>query len=245
MKPSLRGRKDEAIFSTRRLLRSARNDETNNNMETKIIQITSGKGPAECCLAVALALREMLKEAKAQGLKHEVIDRFPGQENGTLASASLKIDGKGAVAFSESWEGVLQWIAQSPYRKFHKRKNWFIGISVYDTSLLPEWKEKDIVFQTMRSSGPGGQNVNKVESAVRALHVPSGVQVAVSDSRSQLQNKKLAIERLKEAFTLWQIAVLQKTQQEQWQNHNGLERGNPARVYAGKEFKRTKAHGTA
>lgn len=87
--------------------------------------------------------------------------------------------------------------------------------------------------------------MNKVESAVRALHVPSGVQVAVSDSRSQLQNKKLAIERLKEAFTLWQIAVLQKTQQEQWQNHNGLERGNPARVYAGKEFKRTKAHGTA
>lgn len=207
-------------------------------METKIIQITSGKGPAECCLAVALALKEMLKEAKASGLQHEVISRFPAQENGTLASATLKLEGKGAGSFAESWKGVLQWIAQSPYRKFHKRKNWFIGISVYDRSVLPEWKERDIVFQTMRSSGPGGQNVNKVESAVRALHVPSGVQVAVSDSRSQLQNKKLAVERLREAFTLWQIGVLQKTQQEQWQNHHELERGNPARVYAGKEFKR-------
>jgi peptide chain release factor len=214
-------------------------------METKIIQITSGKGPAECCLAVALALKEMLKEAKASGLQHEIIDRFPAQENGTLASATLKLDGKGVATFAESWKGALLWIAQSPYRKFHKRKNWFIGISVYDMSMLPEWKEKDITFQTMRSSGPGGQNVNKVESAVRALHVPSGVQVAVSDSRSQLQNKKLAVERLKEAFTLWQITVLQKTQQEQWQNHNELERGNPARTYAGKEFKRTKTHGTA
>lgn len=227
------------------MLRSARHDETNNNMETKIIQITSGKGPAECCLAVALALKEMLREAKASGLQHEVIDRFPGQENGTLASATLKLDGKGAAAFMESWNGVLLWIAQSPYRKFHKRKNWFIGISVYDQAMLPEWKEKDIVFQTMRSSGPGGQNVNKVESAVRALHVPSGVQVAVSDSRSQLQNKKLAVERLKAAFTLWQITVLQKTQQEQWQNHNGLERGNPVRVYAGKDFIKQKTNGTA
>lgn len=207
-------------------------------METKIIQITSGKGPAECCLAVALALKEMLKEAKTSGLQHEVISRFPAQENGTLASATLKLEGKGAGSFAESWKGVLQWIAQSPYRKFHKRKNWFIGISVYDMSVLPEWKERDIVFQTMRSSGPGGQNVNKVESAVRALHVPSGVQVAVSDSRSQLQNKKLAVERLKEAFTLWRISVLQQAQQEQWQNHHELERGNPARVYAGKEFKR-------
>lgn len=207
-------------------------------METKIIQITSGKGPAECCLAVALALKEMLREAKASGLQHEVISRFPAQENGTLASATLKLEGKGATSFAESWKGVLQWIAQSPYRKFHKRKNWFIGISVYDKSVLPEWKERDIVFQTMRSSGPGGQNVNKVESAVRALHVPSGVQVAVSDSRSQLQNKKLAVERLREAFTLWQISVLQNTQQEQWLNHHELERGNPARVYAGKEFKR-------
>jgi peptide chain release factor len=214
-------------------------------METKIIQITSGKGPAECCLEVALALKEMLKEAKASGLQYEIIDRFPGQENGTLASATLKLDGKGVTAFAESWQGSLLWIAQSPYRKFHKRKNWFIGISVYDLSMLPEWKEKDITFQTMRSSGPGGQNVNKVESAVRALHVPSGVQVAVSDSRSQLQNRKLAVERLREAFTLWQITVLQKVQQEQWQNHNELERGNPARTYSGKEFKRFKTHGTA
>lgn len=222
-----------------------RNDETTNNMETKIIQITSGKGPAECCLAVALSLREMLREAKALGLEYEIIDRFPGQENGTLASAILKLHGRGSGLFAESWDGVLQWIAQSPYRKFHKRKNWFIGITVYDNSVMPEWKEKDIVFQTMRSSGPGGQNVNKVESAVRAQHVPSGVQVAVSDSRSQLQNKKLAVERLKEAFTLWQISVLKKTQQEQWLNHHELERGNPARVYAGKEFKRIKNNGTA
>lgn len=208
-------------------------------METKIIQITSGKGPAECCLAVALALKEMLREARQAGLQHQVLSRFPAQENGTLASATLKVEGKGAAVFAASWEGVLQWICPSPYRKFHKRKNWFIGISVYDSSVMPAWQERDIQFQTMRSSGPGGQNLNKVESAVRALHKPSGVQVAVSDSRSQMQNRKIAIERLKEAFLQWQLSLFQQQQQEQWQNHHELERGNPARVFAGKEFKRT------
>lgn len=232
-----------AIFSIRRLLRSVRDDETNNNMETKIIQITSGKGPAECCLAVALALKELIREARSLGLQHEIIGRSPGQENGTLASASLKLEGKGVSAFADSWKGVLLWTTQSPYRKFHKRKNWFIGIAVYDLSMLPEWKEHAIVFQTMRSSGPGGQNVNKVESAVRASYKGTDIQVMVNGSRSQLQNKKTAVERLKELFISWQMTVLQKDHQEQWQNHHELERGNPARIYAGKDFIKQKTHG--
>lgn len=209
-------------------------------MDIKIIQITSGKGPAECCLAVALALKSLLREARDAGFACEVLHRFPAQENGTLASATLRLEGKSAATLAAAWEGVLQWTSPSPYRKLHKRKNWFIGIAVYDESALPQWHERDVMFQTMRSSGPGGQNVNKVESAVRALHRPSGLQVSVSDSRSQLQNRKLALARLREAFQQWQVSTLLKQQQEQWLGHHGLERGNPARRYAGKEFKRVK-----
>jgi peptide chain release factor len=213
-------------------------------MEAKIIQITSGRGPAECCMAVALALRELILEARELQMEYELVERSPGQETGTLNSVTLRISGKNTGAFAKSWEGVLLWIAQSPFRKFHKRKNWFIGVHVLDSAALPSWNERDIEYKTMRASGPGGQNVNKVESAVRATHLPSGVQVMVNETRSQLQNKKLAVERLKEQFIKWQLSALQNGQQEQWQHHNTLERGNPKRVYSGSAFKKEKTNGT-
>lgn len=206
-------------------------------MKTKIIQITSGRGPAECCLAVALTLKEIIKEANQQQITYEVIDRVNGQENGTLVSATVKLEGKNTAHFCSTWIGVLLWISQSPYRKYHKRKNWFIGIESYDTSTLVEWNEKDIHYQTLRATGPGGQNVNKVETAVRAIHSTSGIQVMANDSRSQLQNKKLATERLKEQFIKWQMKALKGDQQQQWQQHNELQRGNPIRTYMGREFK--------
>jgi peptide chain release factor len=205
-------------------------------METKIIQITSGRGPAECCLAVAFALKEIIGEIKGTQLEYEVIERSKGPENGTLSSAAILIKGKGAGAFAESWSGVLLWIAQSPYRKFHKRKNWYIGIHCVNPSAFAEVQERDVMYQTMRASGPGGQNVNKVESAVRATHIPSGIQVVVNESRSQYQNKKIATERLKEQYEKWILNQLQEKQQAQWQNHNNLERGNPKRTYYGATF---------
>ena len=205
-------------------------------MKTKIIQITSGRGPAECCLTVAKTLKEMIKEATEQQLEYDIIERVQGPENGTLVSVTLKLKGKNVTEFCSTWIGVLQWIVQSPYRKFHKRKNWFIGIQSFELPSMGKWNEKEVQYQTLRASGPGGQNVNKVETAVRAIHLPSGLQVMANDSRSQLQNKKLATERLKENFDKWQISNLQMGQQEQWQQHNELQRGNPKRVYEGMKF---------
>lgn len=204
----------------------------------KIIQITSGRGPAECCLAVALALKELLGEARRMGLDAEVAERIPAQENGTLQSATVIISGKGSESFAAAWEGSLLWTCQSPYRKFHKRKNWFIGINVFDETKPASINEADIVYQVMRSSGPGGQHVNKTESAVRATHAPSGISVTARDSRSQLQNRKLALERLIEKVTLWQQQQSVASAQQVWQSHNELERGNAKREYKGKSFER-------
>lgn len=212
-------------------------------MDTKIIQITSGKGPVECALAVALALREMIKEVGEKQLHHEILHRQNGTEPSTLYSATLKLSGPRLNDFIQSWQGALLWVAQSPYRRYHKRKNWFIGIHVYDLTQLPPWKETDIQFQTMRASGPGGQNVNKVETAVRATHLKSGVQVVASESRSQLQNKKLALQKLRAAYENWQIAQLQQSAQAQWWQHHNLERGRPNRVYAGRTFQLEKING--
>lgn len=207
-------------------------------MKTKIVQITSGRGPAECCLAVALALKEILKEAKQLQIACEVIDRVKGQENGTLVSATVKLEGRNVEDFCSDWIGVVQWICQSPYRKYHKRKNWFIGIESYDLNNIGEWNEKDIRYQTLRASGPGGQHVNKVETAVRAIHEPSGLSVMANDSRSQIQNKKAATERLKEQYFNWQMQALKGDQQQQWQQHNELQRGNPVRTFVRMDFKK-------
>lgn len=202
-------------------------------MDTKIyLQITSGRGPAECCRVVALVLERILKQAKKLGLKSEVVDRTEGEQNRTLFSATLLIEGEEekAQTLLTEWEGTVQWIAQSPYRIYHKRKNWFIGVKSFVVNKMSEIDERDITYQTLRASGPGGQHVNKTESAVRATHTPSGVSVTASDQRSQLQNKKLATERLLVKLSAWQIEQTMAQAQENWQNHNSLERGNPVKV---------------
>ena len=117
--------------------------------------------------------------------------------NGTYYSATIKVGGKNITKWMENWQGSIQWIAQSPYRKYHKRKNWFVGVEFFDIENQIKWNEKDVVFESCKASGPGGQHVNKTESAIRGMHKPSGIQVLTMDSRSQLQNKKLCLERLK------------------------------------------------
>ena len=211
-------------------------------METKFIHITSGKGPAECCLAVALSLKELIAEAKAMNIKHEVIFRNEGFMNGTLTSAVLKLEGVDLSFFVNSWQGTLLWIAQSPYRKMHKRKNWFIGIHEIKSFNATLLNENEISFQTMRSSGPGGQNVNKTETAVRAVHKPSGLFSACDTHRSQLQNKKTAIERLREKYAYWQHSkLLEDNLKTPWENDNDLKRGDSQRVYKELKFIRKKS----
>jgi peptide chain release factor len=200
-------------------------------MNNKIyLQITSGRGPAECCRVVALILEKILKQSKDKGLKAEVIDRENGPLNRTLLSATLSIEGKDTIEIVSEWEGTVQWISKSPYRVYHKRKNWFIGIQTFTVSANQEASEKEIRYETLRASGPGGQHVNKTESAVRAVHVPTGISVTASDQRSQLQNKKLATERLLVKLAVWNVEQAMIIAQSNWSNHNNLQRGNPVKT---------------
>jgi peptide chain release factor len=199
-------------------------------MKKMIIQITSGKGPAECCRVVACVQSLMMKQAEQQGIHMEALENKAGELNGTLLSATMMAKGNQLDAFVKEWAGTIQWIAQSPYRKSHKRKNWFVGVAAFDLKELMPWNPKDVKLETCRSSGPGGQNVNKVETAVRGIHVPSGLQVIAMDTRSQLENKKLCLARLEEKVLTWQTEQLIEQQQSQWQEHNALERGNPVKM---------------
>lgn len=166
-------------------------------MKEKVyLQITSGRGPTECCRVVALVLERIVRQAQASGLKVEMIEREVGPVNRTLLSATIALQGTASGELADEWEGTVQWIAQSPYRIYHKRKNWFVGVHSFVLSESQEATERDFRYETLRASGPGGQHVNKTESAVRAVHIPSGMSVVTSDQRSQWQNKKLATERL-------------------------------------------------
>jgi peptide chain release factor len=199
-------------------------------MEKVYMQITSGRGPAECCRVVALVLEKILKQAVAKGVKTEIVERETGPLNRTLLSAVISLQSGDYHALIEDWEGSVQWIAQSPYRIYHKRKNWFVGVQTFTLSESQEATEAEIRYETLRASGPGGQHVNKTESAVRAVHIPTGMSVVASDQRSQWQNKKLATERLLLKLASWSIEQAMIQAQANWSNHNCLQRGNPVKV---------------
>lgn len=206
----------------------------------RLIQITSGRGPAECTWVVAQVVKKVLEEAHEKQLKATVLQRETGQENGTVETAIIHLEGKNVPAFVASWLGTIQWIGKSTFRKFHQRKNWFVGIFEIEQSKDTAFHEKDVQYQAMRSSGAGGQHVNKVSSAIRATHIPTGIAVVAMDSRSQHQNKKLATERLKQKIEENNWNQFKNQEQNAWSNQMQIERGNPVRVFEGSDFKKQK-----
>lgn len=203
----------------------------------KTIQITSGRGPRECEWVVAKTFAFLLVQSKKEGIKTTILDQQVGKTNRELLSVTIEFSGKKVNDFIHPWLGSIQWIGQSPFRKFHKRKNWFIGVFEVKKQILIEFNEKDVEYQSMRSSGAGGQHVNKVSSAVRAIHVPTGIQALSMDSRSQLQNKKAALTRLKEKLNDINIGKTNAATIDKWSNHLELERGNPVKVFEGDRFR--------
>ncbi|MBB6371083.1 peptide chain release factor H [Chryseobacterium shigense] len=204
----------------------------------KIIQITSGRGPLECQWVAAKILKVFLEEVKNNTIDYEIVHRENGDENLTLKSVTILLKAKNLDAFLKTWLGSICWIGKSTFRKLHKRSNWFIGIFELEGLEKINFNEKDIQFQTTRSQGSGGQNVNKVNTAVRAVHLPTGESVFAQDSRSQLENKKLAIMRLKEKVAGIYIKQLEKRMQDTWNNHLQVQRGNPVRTFSGTDFKK-------
>lgn len=206
-------------------------------METKLVHITTAKGPLECQLAAGKILGALLADLRQKGLQAEVMERVAGAESGTILSATIQVSGIATQTAIQSWLGTIQWIQKSPYRPNHGRKNWFVGIFEVNPAEVASWNEVDIVYQSVRSSGSGGQHVNKVSSAVRATHLPSGTTVFVQESRSQLQNKKIARERIREKLEKVQSEKLLEVVNQTWSQHHELERGNPVKTFSGMDFK--------
>lgn len=203
----------------------------------KLIQITSGRGPLECQWVVSKVLKTFLEELNQNNIDYEIIHRENGDVNMTVKSVTVLLKGKNTNEFLKTWLGTICWEGKSTFRKLHKRSKWFIGIFELENLETVNFNEKDIRFQTSRSQGSGGQNVNKVNTAVRATHIPTNESVFVQDTRSQLSNKKLSITRLKEKVMGSYIQQLENRMKETWNHHLQVERGNPVRTFSGTDFK--------
>ncbi|KEY60857.1 peptide chain release factor H [Serratia sp. DD3] len=203
-----------------------------------LLQISAAHGPDECCLAVSLALRQLCHEAQALQVELHEIEREWGRQAGTLRSVLLTLNGSAAEQLAGQWCGTLQWTCESPWRSGRTRKNWFIGVARFSPLTLST--EREIKFETLKSSGPGGQHVNKTESAIRATHLASGITVKVQSERSQHANKRLAC--------LLIAQRLEQSEQQQWAQqraqrrmvHHHIVRGAPVRVFVGRDFTPTR-----
>ena len=192
-----------------------------------IYQISSGQGPAECELGVGRFLEYLRKNYNIT-----VLDFSEGYYMGTYRSVRIATSDD----LSE-YLGSIQWIWQSTYRLGHKRKNWFLDFSECNIAAVENFDERDIKFETFRSGGKGGQNVNKVETGVRAIYVPNGLAAVCTEERSQLLNKQRAIKKLREAMNLSNSENKAKAVNDNWKRHTRIVRGGSVKKFSGLEFK--------
>ena len=193
------------------------------------LQLSSGQGPEECELAVGKLLRSLMAEFS----DITVLERQPGKR--ADCCRSVRLESKTDLSFLE---GSVQWICQSPYRKGHKRKNWFVDVSLCGKADVFDYDETLVRFETFRSGGKGGQHVNKVETGVRAIYCTTGLSVVSTTARSQQMNKKLALNRLCELIAAQNEAGRGQVKALNRLEHARLQRGNPVRVYEGLDFAR-------
>ncbi len=195
-----------------------------------IMQISSGMGPVECRVAVGGIFGQIQKEFP----NIEIVTAANGEVSGSFSSIIFTSD----QDLSEL-EGTMEWICKSKYRPGQKRKNWFVDVSVIQEAMEidPKISADSIRVEKFHSGGPGGQNVNKVETGVRVIHIPTGITVSSTRERSQFANKQDALKKLSAVLTQINTDNKYKQKNDAWSKHAQIVRGNPVRVYEGDDFR--------
>lgn len=203
-------------------------------MAEVILHVGAGQGPRECEWVVEQLALAFGREAETAGLTCMPVEPV----HGPVPSLLLRVSGSDAEAFAKARCGSIRWIGTSPFRPLHKRRNWFVGVSrIPPPDAVPDLREADIRYQAMRASGPGGQHVNKTDSAVRATHLPTGLKTTSQDQRSQHANRRIARLKLQLMFVARQERGAADGKRSLWERNHDLERGNAVRSYEGQRFR--------
>jgi peptide chain release factor 2 len=217
-----------------------------NDAGNAIVYINAGAGGSEAQDWVEMLLRMYLKWAEKNGYETQVVDILPGEEAG-IKNVAFLLRGTYAYGYFKCESGIHRLVRVSPFDANNRRHTSFASVYAYPElpdDIPVEINEEDLRIDTFRSSGPGGQHVNRTESAIRITHIPTGIVVQCQNERSQHKNKAIAMAMLKS-----RLYELEKKKQEEKMNNLNKEKkdiswGSQIRSYVLHPYKLVKDHRT-